>query len=1087
MSEIVNEYITFMKRHSMPKGTDISEITHTLLGPLVNGIENQWGSYKIEGADYDIFIHLYKKLMTYIDMHIVERQKNVGPLVIDIDFNFDMKYKERQYSDSHIEYLIKKFNNKILKYMDVDVNMVKAFVTEKPEPSFNSDKKLYKDGFHIVYPEIPMDTKMRIYLFHIVKEEVIAENGFGDLEFTNPYEKIFDATVITSNGVLMFGSRKRECQPYSLTKIYNHDMSIDNVDNYDNDELVSVLSLRRHPDEDKVDFNEKYDTPAMHETVGKILKLYESGKKAEKNTVKDDKVREYKHVDVSEKYRKKENACDIELARKLLKILSPKRADSYDDWIHVGWACHNISDSLLDDYIEFSKKCPTKYKNGCCEKIWQQASDDGYTFASLLWWAKNDNPQEWINILREKNKHLVKEAESGTHNDIANLVHEMYKYFYKCVSIVKNVWYEFQEHYWVAIEDGYTLSEKIASDVAKEFCNLNSMYLQEASTKTDVDREYLHAQSKKMTKTYEKIRNTGFNREVLKACARKFYDSKFESQLDTKPHLFGFQNGVFDLKNGCFRHGIPDDCISMTTDYDYKEYNDDSPEVEEIKSYFNKVQPEAEMKEYVLRLISSFFDGFVKDQKFVLWTGTGCHETDTPIRMHDGMVKKVQDIKLGEYVMGADGRARHVVALYGGESRMHRVTILNDNTTFCVNGGHRLALRCHHKPCVIELPNGFFIVKYHEYLAGAPTVLEEQFNDEESAKQFITNLQYNPNFISCGSTVPVTVSMYYEMKTYEEKTGESILEYYKMYNDVTEDSNITVEPKHHDEIEEDFWGFELDCDKKYIMGNGYVTYNSNGKSTTIDLVHNTLGAYSGVLPVTVLTRKRGAAGNANPELADKKGKRFLVIQEPEHDDTVYVGQMKELVAGNDTVYARALYGNPFTYKPMFKIILICNKLPHIPSNDGGTWRRLRVTPWESIFCDKPKAKNEFKKDGELTEKMKTWGAPFAWLLLNEYYPRYSKEGLCEPDKVSKYTQQYQKDSDVYLEFLDDYVVETGCFDDSERIQFFFELFKKWYSANYSAKPPPKKEMVEYLKNKKTVKVVGDIIYGVKAKDIHGDD
>jgi phage/plasmid-associated DNA primase len=133
--------------------------------------------------------------------------------------------------------------------------------------------------------------------------------------------------------------------------------------------------------------------------------------------------------------------------------------------------------------------------------------------------------------------------------------------------------------------------------------------------------------------------------------------------------------------------------------------------------------------------------------------------------------------------------------------------------------------------------------------------------------------------------------------------------------------------------------------QRYLMANSLVTYNSNGKSTTLELVKETLGDYYAYYPTGILTVKRKSSSNATPELADKRGKRCLIIQEPEHDDTIYVGQMKNLT-GADWIEARALYGDPFTYKPQFKLILICNKLPFIPANDDGTWRRLRVTPWE---------------------------------------------------------------------------------------------------------------------------------------------
>ena len=36
---------------------------------------------------------------------------------------------------------------------------------------------------------------------------------------------------------------------------------------------------------------------------------------------------------------------------------------------------------------------------------------------------------------------------------------------------------------------------------------------------------------------------------------------------------------------------------------------------------------------------------------------------------------------------------------------------------------------------------------------------------------------------------------------------------------------------------------------------------------------------------------------------------------------------------------------------MFKLGLICNKLPQIPNADQATWNRIRIIPFESTFTD----------------------------------------------------------------------------------------------------------------------------------------
>lgn len=1123
----VSAFVNFMKNHRIPKDQN-KPITHTLMGVLHPTLYPYMGKFSIEGNDYDTFMKLYKNAIDKMPMHIVERPKKIGPIIIDIDFKTSTKYKERQYFDEHIEYLIEKYTRMFKKYLKVNDNDVTAYVFEKPTPTFDEKKQEYKDGFHIVYPEIPLDVKKRYFFFHKVKQEIIQDNGFGNIPYTNTLDDILDDSVIMNNGILMYGSSKEGREPYAMTKVYDHNIEPISTDTYknndddenddynNNDEFIDLFSIRRYCQENDTEWITENNSDNSENSSGsdndddeaeKIYEMY----------VNPTKKKQLRHMDPNEvgndeeDYDKikrmsddrtlsPEKKSDIELAKLLAPILSPERATSYKEWICVCWALYNVSPTLYPTFVTFSKLAKGNFDSEGCKKAWDSAisSGSGYTISSLHWWARMDNLKKYLEIMRERTNELLMKIESGTHDDIANVVKEMYKYTYKCVNITKNMWYEFQDNRWVAIDSAYTLRIRISEELARDYFtkftynHTNNMQRNEdGNVALDQDRE-----TKKLRtafKIYEKLKTTGFIKSVVEQCSIKFYDKKFEEGLNKNPYLLGFDNGVYDLKAGCFRRGCPDDMISMTTEYSYIPYRMSDPAIVEIEEYFNKVQGENDMREYVLRLISSFLSGKMEDQKFVIWTGSGCHAKDELIRMANGSVKKIQDIGLGEYVLGGDGRKRHVSVLFTGNGLMYKIIPQNnngtdnksfdmkDNKSFIVNSKHRLALRSHFKPEItishdeIYDNKTIYWVTHHEMMDKVPTSITTQFYDEDSASKFIANLESKEHYIQYGEIFPVSVDDYVFV-------SENIKQHYKMpkYDDISKGTDMKLDCSFEMEKldKQDFYGIELDGDKRYVMANNFITYNSNGKSTTVDLVHNTLGQYAGILPVTVLTRKRGASGAAVPELADKRGKRFLVIQEPEHDDVVFVGQMKELTAGNDKIHARALYGDPFTYKPQFKLILICNKLPHIPATDGGTWRRLRVTPWEAEFVDKPKEKHQFKKDPELAEKMEKWAAPFAWLLLNKYYKNYIKYGLEEPPKVKKFTDAYKKDADVYLEFLLEYVVDAENKEDGEKLDFVFNLFKGWYREAYSASNPPRKEFTNYL-TKQGYVVEKGFIKGIK--------
>lgn len=70
---------------------------------------------------------------------------------------------------------------------------------------------------------------------------------------------------------------------------------------------------------------------------------------------------------------------------------------------------------------------------------------------------------------------------------------------------------------------------------------------------------------------------------------------------------------------------------------------------------------------------------------------TGCHEKGYEILMYDGTKKKVEDISVGDLIMGDDCTKRTVIRLHRGTDRMYRITP-NAGSPFVVNGGHILHL-----------------------------------------------------------------------------------------------------------------------------------------------------------------------------------------------------------------------------------------------------------------------------------------------------------------------------------------------------------------------------------------------------------
>ena len=143
-----------------------------------------------------------------------------------------------------------------------------------------------------------------------------------------------------------------------------------------------------------------------------------------------------------------------------------------------------------------------------------------------------------------------------------------------------------------------------------------------------------------------------------------------------------------------------------------------------------------------------------------------------------------------------------------------------------------------------------------------------------------------------------------------------------------------------------------------------------------------MGDYKGSVPITLITQKRNTIGSVSPEIAQLKGKRYAVMQEPSKGDKINEGIMKE-ITGGDPIQGRALYKDTVTYVPQFTLVVCTNTLFDIKSNDEGTWRRIRVNDFKSVFLEDPKPTEEephqFKVDLKIADKFKEWVHPFMYI------------------------------------------------------------------------------------------------------------
>jgi len=77
-----------------------------------------------------------------------------------------------------------------------------------------------------------------------------------------------------------------------------------------------------------------------------------------------------------------------------------------------------------------------------------------------------------------------------------------------------------------------------------------------------------------------------------------------------------------------------------------------------------------------------------------IYCGAGkCLGKDTPILMYDGTLKLVQDVQVGDVLMGDDSAPRNVLTLARGRETMYRVNDADNKEDYTVNESHILSLK----------------------------------------------------------------------------------------------------------------------------------------------------------------------------------------------------------------------------------------------------------------------------------------------------------------------------------------------------------------------------------------------------------
>ncbi len=346
----------FLKNYKSSKG---QQFTHTSMSG---------GSWNIPQTELSTFYKLYSKDVTETELHLTEKHMPAyGPIVIDFDFKFKEKINPRPIN-KRIRDDISDFLTNILQEIFGSDNDYTCIVLQRP--SRYKKKELWTDGLHIQYPYIVCDYIIQ----HALRNKFMSDYEL-EVECEEPINKIYDEAVIERNNWCLYLSTKPDKKPYDVKEIHNSDIEWDDLSQL---QKVKLLSIRNKKELIK---------PVNHDCIDTYTK---------KITKIEKKIIIKMDIRADQEY-------DEKKIRSLLNMLDQSRKDEYYEWIKIGMILHNCSVTDKNNKIDYLgiwdewSKGSNKYENGVCKRQWKYFRGSSLSIASLVYYAKTDNPNLFMN------------------------------------------------------------------------------------------------------------------------------------------------------------------------------------------------------------------------------------------------------------------------------------------------------------------------------------------------------------------------------------------------------------------------------------------------------------------------------------------------------------------------------------------------------------------------------------------------------------------------------------------------------------------------------------------------------------------
>lgn len=580
---------------------------------------------------------------------------------------------------------------------------IKVFVIQKPKVVPDSNKKylekakllgktqIYKDGLHLLIPEIMVSRNVKKYLMDQLISQRILTKVFGDIDKTLQEPEDMLDRLSASVNICFFGSSKVNKPCYHLNYVY--ETTIDVELGTCNSQLIAMPIFTQMVTAQKYNLVYELSTSFYFEEIeacdGSVAKTWlrkRSYKPAPELYGKIQYVGETRGQEAVEEDAiiNTENSvnlltigdADAMLIQKILGVLPLSYAENYEKWRNVVFAVADASPNYKPLAEWFSKRSPQSWDQHAFDKMWDEAVYKRFkgvpvTVRSLHFWARQENPTRYDEIFHSSYQRVL-ERDVYDYDGcieqslVAKMLHLMigHKYVVDVVSGESShpyhCWWEFvTPGQQMKLGEVYKWRRERLPDTVHLFIQdklpqvyekmLQKIRDRRETAKNDVEIKHW-ARVESNLRTYKlKLQVDGFQNAVIKQCGYRLRKRGFAEELDKYDDAIGVANGVLVLApEPTLLRGFHEYKISKYTTVEYYPYDPENPYIKLVeKAFYDDTFPEEDARFFWRMYYSQFIDPKESDAVFGMEVGGGSNGKSMRINSIKNTLGDQYAMKLG--------------------------------------------------------------------------------------------------------------------------------------------------------------------------------------------------------------------------------------------------------------------------------------------------------------------------------------------------------------------------------------------------------------------------------------------------------